>query len=351
MNILYHPSKKCNINYSILNVDLAAGTVNYKIISGNLPIKVELLGETSTYSATLTTLGEYQFTGIENENYDFKVTDNKNCTKQESLVKCTQCPEGYAPYGNECQKVTEVQPNYYPTSFNLVKAPGFLGYGDYGALIFSKWNFNGTGTAERFALNPVNTYWANPYHTTTQGLLNKYGIWCNQVYHNQKIGFSFCFNVEKGKILYLALCVDDWATVKINGESILEQNEPAIEAQFGFRFYQALFIYPIYFPPGNNVIEIFAWNRPWTLPSANPAAFGAAIYDATKADLIAAKSDADLAGKILWTSLEMLNKPLIYEYSEGHGYHGYTCPEGYALNSCGEAVVCQLKETIDCPES
>lgn len=346
MKILYHPRNKCNVNYTILSVDLVAGTVVYQIISGNLPIKVELIGAT-TYTNNHSTYGTYQFSGVTNGDYSFKITDAKNCTKQESIGKCQTCPDGYDSKGEKCVKITEVTPNYYTPVFSIIKAPGHALYCRKGAFIFSSWNYNGTGNAEQFGLNPLNTYWANaPYpRGTTLGPLNRMGVWSSTLYNYQKVGFSFCFNVEKGKILYVGFCVDNFGSIKINGEMIINQDLYAIAAQFGFGCLEAWFIYPIYFPEGDNIIEIYGNNLD------AQAAIGAAIYDATKADLIAATSDADLAGKILWQSNSMMGKSLSYEYSQSYGNHGYTCPDGYALKDCGGAIVCQLKETINCPES
>ncbi|MFZ2125378.1 MAG: hypothetical protein WAV01_02015 [Candidatus Saccharimonadales bacterium] len=350
MNILYHPSKKCNINYSILNVDLVTGIVDYKIISGNLPISVELIG-TNTYTNNHSAFGTYQFSGVASGDYILKITDHKNCTKQESISQCTSCPEGYSPVGSKCVTISEVTPNFYTPTFTIVKAVTNVLYSRKGALIFSSWNFNGTGIAEQFGLSPLNTYWANaPYPAgTTLGRLNQMGVWANVTYGGQTVGFSFCFNVEKGKILYVGFGIDNYGSIKINGELVLQQDNVAITGQFGFGCLEAWFIYPIYFPEGNNVIEIYGTNL---MPTqvGNVAAIGAVIYDATKADLIAATSDASLGAKILWKSTDVLGNQAVYEKSEEHGYHGYTCPEGYAINDCGETVVCQLKETIDCPE-
>lgn len=349
MNILYHPSKKCNINYSILNVDLVTGIVDYKIISGNLPIKVELIS-TTTYTNNHSAFGTYQFSGVASGDYILKITDHKNCTKQESIAQCTSCPEGYEASGTKCVSITEVTPNYYPSTFTLVKGVTNSLYCRYGAVIFSSWNFDGTGTYERFGLSPVNTYWANAPYPRSGSLapLNRLGVWSSTTYGGQDVGFSFCFNVNKGKILYVGISVDNFAKIKLNGTLILHQQNN-FNGFFGFGSLEGFFIYPIYFPEGNNIIEIYGHNDQPTIYS-NPASIGAAIYDATKADLMAATSDADLGNKILWTSLSMIGKPLIYEKSEVYGYHGYVCPDGYAINSCGETVVCQLKETINCPE-
>lgn len=347
MKILYHPRNKCNINYTISNVDLVAGTVNYKIISGNLPIKVELIGST-TYMNNHASYGTYQFTGIANESYDFKITDHRNCTKQESIAQCDSCPEGYNSVGGKCEKITEVTPTYYPTTYTLSGGSKNSEYCRYGAYIFSRWNFNGTGDYEQVGVTPLNTYWTNSPRGNTLGPLNRIGVWASTVRSDQIIGFSFCFNLEKGKILYVAFSVDNSGILKLNGEEIIHQDYYAMIGILHTDCYQAWFIYPIYIPSGENIIEIIGKNDPGG--ATNPAAIGAAIYDATKAELIAAHSDADLAGKILWQSSSMIGKPLSYEYTPTYSYHGYVCPTGYALKDCGGAIVCQLKETIDCPE-
>ena len=104
------------------------------------------------------------------------------------------------------------------------------------------------------------------------------------------------------------------------------------------------FIYPINFPAGRNVIEVFGHNV------ESVAGVGIQIYNATEADLLNATIEDPLTSEIIFSSETLVGEALNYEYSDANGYHGYSCPDGYALDTCDGTPTCVESILLDCGE-
>ena len=335
------------------------GIINYTLVSGIVPIEVRLSGGTGNLYINIHNILESgSFTGLTNDTYTLDFVDSQGCYDTNFIDLCDNCYSGYTPvYGGNCIKYDIVEPSYSASTFTIAPQSKNSSYNLYGPLLFNSWNYNGTGTYERFGLN--NSYWTNLGSLT--GPLNREGVWGSYTTSNQDVGFSFCVDIGIDKIYYVGFGCDNYGKIKLNGYMILEQNVAALTSmiisngdsydgfpdRLPFRYW---YIYPVYFPAGQNVIEIFGHNVTST------ASVGIVIYDATKNDLINATSDLDLGSKIIFQSSNLSGKTLYYSaYSTTGGtvYNGYVCPDGYALNTCngGESIYCEKRDYLGCGES
>jgi hypothetical protein len=336
----------------------------YTINDGTLPIIVQVMdGITEVDSNSHVVYGTYEFNDVPDGEYTLLFTDADSCTYSSAIALCTDCPEGYESVGDKCVEYDVVDVTYTSSVYTVVKKSSDVAYSVYGLLIFDSWNYNGTGSFEW--VNDSNTYWRNVPYPTNVGVMNRSAVWGSTTSNNQDIGFSFCISIAISKIYYIGVGCDNYSIIKLNGVSIIEQDVTALKSMFpplgmsggtddGVTF-KYWYVYPIELSVGQNVIEIFGHNV--TLV----AGVGIEIYDATKQELINATSDTDLGsttridtdtkGKILFRSSDLVGETLQYEYSTGGGYHGYSCPEGYALDTCGETVRCVKKDILDCGET
>lgn len=331
--------------------------VQYTIDDGVLPITVELLEgypadepNVIVDSNVHVSYGTYEFTNIFDGQHTLRITDSKSCTYEAPVSSCTNCYPGYTPVGDLCVLYEEESPTYTTPTFSIMAKSPNSSYGSYGALLFDSWNYNGTGTYERL----LNSYWRNDW--TVNGPLNRTAVWSSVIYDDQDIGFSFCIDIAVEKIYYVGFGCDNYGKVKLNGEYIIEQDVTALTNmivsngdsydgypdRIPFRYW---YIYPLTIPAGRNVIEVFGHN------DYSTAAVGIQIYDATPSQLKIATSDADLGDKILFDSIDLVGQDLQYEYSTTNGFHGYSCNEGFALDTCGETVKCIKRDELACGES
>lgn len=358
-HLIYLWRMPCNINYVVSG---NVGTIEYQIVSGILPMTVTLSGATTNLSNYHTIYESGQFTGVTNEILTLTFSDNNDCVTGETLDSCVECFTGYTPtLDGDCYKIDSYNAPISGTTFTIDQGLPNSSYNTYGAAIFSDWNYNGTGTYERFGLD--NTYWTNLGSNT--GPLNREVVWASQLYNNQDVGFSYCINLGVGKTYYIGFGCDNYGKIKLNGEFILSQSTSALGGMFynngdpyggtpyptyidrvTFRYW---YIYPVFIPSGDNIIEIFGHNV------SNAAGVGIVIYDATKNDLVNAKSDSDLGSKILFQSSSLDGNNLNYSYhidiSGNTFYNGYYCDDGYGLNTCSGTVTCDKKLVIDCGET
>ena len=310
-------------------------------------------GENDNVSNLHHSYGTYEVTGLTDLELVITFIDSDGCREFSVLTLCDTCPEGYEPTDDgRCVGYDIQDANYSATTFTIVKKVANSAYSVDGMLIFDSWNYNGTGTFEW--LNNTNSYWRNVPFPSSVGVMNRTAVWASTTYAQQDVGFSFCIEIGATKSYYIGFGCDNYGKIKINGTLILEQNVNALKAMYPplgmpggndngvpFKYW---YVYPVQLESGRNVIEVLGYN------SESVAGIGIEIYDATKQDLMTATSDADLAGKILFRSSNLVGNPLHYEYSVANGFHGYYCNEGYALNTCGETIFCEKREIIDCEE-
>ena len=249
---------------------------------------------------------------------------------------CT-CPSGYTQLGNICQLVEETAATP-PVYQDILVSRTNVSYSAYGTAIFSSYNSDGTGTYSVVSLS--NTFWNNSAETTTNGPLNRSGVWGARGSH--EIGFTFQQYIPSSKIYYVGFGCDNIGSIKVNGTTIIQQDLSALNTMWGttgdnitFRYW---YIYPVQLSVGLNIIELWGFNN------GGESSVGFEIYDATSAELAAATSYVDLGNKLIYSTKDHIGDPVYL----GSGGVGYTCPEGYQLSVENGDITCVKITNISC---
>jgi hypothetical protein len=229
-----------------------------------------------------------------------------------------------------------------PTSPENTVAVGDSFYGDCGTYIYDLgYNFNGTGISNQITV--ANAFWKNGSGTcvadgnTNDGPLNRSGLWATTSISDQDVGFSVCIDISIEKTYYFGFGCDNYGILRIDGETIIQQNEAALDAQYGIAGapFHVWHIYPVTLTAGQHVIELIGHNV------ISPAGMGAEIYDNTSAEIISATSYGML--NLLFSTKDYIGTPV----QIGTDGIGYTCPIGYSLAYCESPIVC--KRTLITP--
>ena len=150
---------------------------------------------------------------------------------------------------------------------------------------------------------------------------------------NQWIGFTFCETLITTKTYYVGLAGDDSYRFYINGQLVIDHSS----AGFGFVDWK---IFPITLNAGINIFDTRVYN------TGGPTGLGFEVYDATLAELLAVTTanstpgPTDLNQYIIFSTIDKIGQT--WEIGETSGY---TCPNGYSLNTC-DGIVCSQIATI-----
>jgi hypothetical protein len=250
------------------------------------------------------------------------------------------CPDGYEPNinGTECVSI-QTQPATAPTSPESLVARTFSSYGNFGALLYSTYNTNGTWIDPPTAITS-SSFWINSGSTNVDGPMNRTAVWSATPQSNQDVGFSTCFNVATTQTFYIGMGADNSARITLDGVTILNQDVSTMAAQLGsdaqiaFKYW---FIYPVTMTAGQHIMEVIGHNV------SSVAGVGIEIYNNTATEIKAATSYAGL--NIFFTSANKVGDPV----DLGNGGIGYTCPAGWSLVTCdGGTPYCQLTQYTSC---
>jgi len=165
-------------------------------------------------------------------------------------------------------------------------------YSRYGSLIYDKGFLqNGTGTFTR--INTSNSFWINSALNTTDGAMNRNGVWNNSIPSGMPIGSSFSYTNNTGSPLtvYVGIGGDDDFDFYLNDSLIVNYDIAAnitdIQNQIGVTTvepsYQCWSIYPVTLRVGNNLFQFFNKNI-----IAPPSALAVEVYNNTAAQIAAA---------------------------------------------------------------
>lgn len=288
-----------------------------------------------------TTLSYYELSLTKGQTYDIRLSSiGNNCSPKYKYITIqvplsgTCCPSGYtlSPEQDYCYKVEEI-PATPPSDAQSAVSVTNGYYSRCGSLIYDVgFSLNGNGT--HTAISTSNAFWINntggsPCSTgnTTNGPLNRNGVWTTDTADNQTVGFSVCIDIDETKTYYIGAGFDNYGIIKIDGEEILETDNSTTENVLEYWK-----IYPVTLTSGIHFIEVIGKNGVSAPP--NPGVIGVEIYDNTSSEITTATSYADL--NIIFKSADYIGQP-IQIGSEGYGY---SCPPGYAL-SCSPPYVCK----------
>jgi len=141
---------------------------------------------------------------------------------------------------------------------------------------------------------------------------------------NEWIGFSYCITLTETKTYYIAYAVDDYTRIFIDGALMLNQDTSG----WAFRKLQ---IFPITLTAGLHVITGEVKN------GGGSAIFAFEIYDATLAQLLAVTNPGDIDPYVVFSSGDQIG--LNWQTGEDSGY---SCPDGYSLNTCDGLACTQI---------
>jgi hypothetical protein len=191
----------------------------------------------------------------------------------------------------------------------------------YGPTIFPSYNDN-------------TTVWGK---STTIGRLNFTGLWptttnpFNPI--NTWIGFTSCVDIVSATTYYIGIGADDYFRLKLNGNLIVEINPLFLLNGQAYTPYGSTFatwsVFPITLQSGQNYIELEGFNAGGT------AAFGAEIYSGNLQTLTGTTTQIDLSALTIFSTSDLIGQNI-----PNVGSSGYTCPEGYVLNSCSPTQYC-----------
>ena len=262
---------------------------------------------------------------------------------------CTTCPEGYEPVlnGEGClrQEVIDATPPTNPQ--NLDKKQHLL-YSKHGVLLYhSPVYLDGTAAGFTRYHTSANNFWAN-YNSSSlvNGALNRAGLWSQNVYDYQTVGFTQCFDIASTKTYYLGIGADNYSSIYIDGVLFVSQNMAAMNTFLGLSIgdliaHQLWHIYPILLTEGRHVIHAIGNN------TVNVAAVGVELYDMDVPSLMDCYSYEEIGAGLIFSSKDMVGQPV----ELGNLGVGYSCPEGYTLAKCDGQTIpqCYLIDYIECP--
>lgn len=254
---------------------------------------------------------------------------------EQAVIVNPYCPIGYTLSDDlsYCFKdeITEATP---PSSSELLVHKTDNAYNTCGSYIYAAgYNVNGTGTSTQITL--ANAFWKNGGtcvdNNSTDGMMNRAGVWSTTQSNNQTVGFARCVTITEEKTYYIAICADNLAIINLDGVNIITQDETALNTQYsvGGSCFKINHIYPILLVPGERILECVGKNI------TGPAAIACEIYDNTAAEIIAATSYGDL--NLIFSSKDEIGNPVPL----GSDGIGYSCPSGFGLQFCESPIVCR----------
>ena len=249
------------------------------------------------------------------------------------------CPAGFSatPANDACQKINSTGATFSSIGSPIVSGNTNTAYSAYGTYFYPNIKNNLSlpvyyvGDFQNLVdqlgnvvspLNIVftgNTFWSNPSGTTIDGRLNNVGLSADTV---QWLGFSKCVNIISAGTYYVGVAADNNARVKINGELIISFSGSLPD---NFRKWS---VFPVEFNSGVNIIEMEGIN------TGSASAFGAEVYLPSSYAALTAATTTGQTG-LIFSTKEFIG--LNWQLGETFGY---SCPSGYALDTCSVPYKC-----------
>ena len=276
------------------------------------------------------------------------------------------CPSGYSllPDGVTCQKIETVPAIFNGILYSATTATTLcmsaITYGELGGVFYENvsnlsWpitartdaNYHtlgtlgdGTNTTVSVQQQVLNTLWGNgcpPTGATCNTRLNEVGIWSSAgpgypAY--EWIGFSSCVDLPYSGTYSVGIAGDDYLRMKVNGQLVFD-----LEGN-GWHFLPWR-VFPINLNAGTNLIELEVKNIFSTY-----AILGAEIYSANTNIISGITNSIDLDQYVVFSTKDKIGQP--FDLGETSGY---SCPSGYALNTCGSytcSIISTTAATQDC---
>ena len=254
---------------------------------------------------------------------------------EDACIDNCGCPEGFEATvdGDDCIRTTETEVTANDTVWDICKA-------------FTNPNYSRDGAQYPGGTVVENSFWGEHYNDL-DSRLNTVGVWaCDPEVHDdgerfptteptgEWIGFSLCLDIPEAGDYILGFASDNQMRFKINGNLIVNYNTNAT-ANFTWWWNQAVTL-----QSGLNIIEIEGYNQ------SQAASFGAEFAGPFPANSLvddATMIAADYENNIIFSTIDLVGQP--FHLGEESGY---SCPDGYSLNLCGQAPTCTQVERVAC---
>ena len=182
--------------------------------------------------------------------------------------------------------------------------------------------------------------------TLNAGRLLNASIWSNPstLPIGEWIGVSYCLDLPETKTYRIGFAGDDNVRVKINGKYLINPElTPDYDININKNFstsysrsIQAYVVMGITLSSGKNIIEVEGYNV-----SESIAGFVLEVYDATEEELKNIRYESELNSVRIFSTLDRIGQT--FDLGENSGY---SCPTGYALDTCGTGTTCVLIERV-----
>ena len=255
-------------------------------------------------------------------------------------IKPFYCPAGYSatPANDVCKKIEYTAVTYTGAGATIASGDTNANYAQYGAFFYGNIqsgytlpvSYTGDSTslqdqnATQIPLTAIvltgNTFWSNSSSGTTDGRLNQIGLAAAPSY--EWVGFSKCVDIETAGTYYIGVAGDNDAMVKLNGIEYIKLSGAVAD---NFKKWS---VFEFYLDSGLNIIEMEGMNE------GSFSSFGAEIY---KPASFAALTAATTTGQ---TGLIFTTKGLVGDKWQLGESFAYSCPSGYALNTCSPTYTC-----------
>jgi hypothetical protein len=165
--------------------------------------------------------------------------------------------------------------------------------------------------------------------STSGGRLNNVGISASST---EYVGFSKCLDLEESGTYYIGIGADNYCRFKVNG--VLYANFSGGGVPENFKIWS---VFPFELAAGLNIIEIEGLNV-----ASTSTAFGVEIYKPSNLATLSASTTTGTTG------LVFSSKDKIGDRFDLGTTFGYTCPSGYAVNTCDTGVTCTSISKTEC---
>ena len=303
-------------------------------------------------------------------------TEMKDCT-DESCAPCSQptclCPDGYDNIDGDCVKTSTVEAEYTGGLLTVEAGSKSTYYTDSGVRLYSditsaifpikgagisnaaytvKAN-NGTGALIPQLSNVMSNLWGSSTvgcdTGSTDGRLNKVGIWAPGIGTTTELCFEFCVTPTVTKQYLIGIAGDNEVKLYLDGNLIVNLTGSSA-VTVPFRHWH---VFPITLTAGQHTIGLCGYDY------GTPASFGAEIYDIDVATFQANLLDpsvgtgncgnvpADLTPYIIFSTTDMIDLQIADPANPGV----WECPTGYTLDECQGVPMCTINESfkLACP--
>lgn len=186
---------------------------------------------------------------------------------------------------------------------------------------------DGTVVTAPYTSDSNNTFW-NSNDSTSYGRLNNVGIFASSA---EWLGFTQCIEITETKVYYIGIAADNYIKFSIDGVMVLDIPTSQTHAAT----FNVWHVIPYTLTSGKHIIEVYGRN------DSGDKSFGAEIYNPTDLEtLIGATNETE--ANVIFSTADKKDGTHYYDLGETMGY---SCPDGYSLDSCNSGTFMCTKIT------